>query len=218
MGEKVKKAARSQYYAFIMYQESAPENWKQILEAFHVAMLVSPLHRPGKSEPTEGEPEGVERKPHWHVMILYGSLKSEDQAQDISKAVNGTVAFRVASKEGYARYLCHLDNPEKEQFSLEDVTELSGVVYKDNIGCPYNRDTVIREMTDYIRDNGIFGFAAFSEYCKGHNDTWYRALTRDCTFFIKEYMQSAYWEMKNRIELQQMEQQARENGNPFDQN
>lgn len=207
MEQKVK---RSQYWAFIVYPESAPAEWIQILESRHIAMAISPLHHPGKSDPTPEEPEGIERKEHHHVMMFFGSLKSAGQAEEIAKSVNGTIPFRIESREGYARYLCHLDNPEKEQFDLDQVIELSGLVYRDNIGAPYNRTTVLREILDHVRTGGLFSFSDFVFWCADNNDTWFRALTSDCAYIVKEVMQSAYWTMKNRIELQQMTGAAKE--------
>lgn len=210
MADKVKRSERSAYYSFILYPgDSAPENWQEILDGYHVQMLISPLHEPGKSDPEPGEPDQVESKAHRHVLVMFGSLKTQEQVAKISAAVNGTLPFPVHSKEGLARYLCHLDQPQKQQFDINDVIELGGAVYRDNIGAPYNRSTVIREMTDYVRINGIFSLADFVEYCKNENDTWYRALISDSAYIMKEYMQSAYWTMKNRLELQQMTQQAK---------
>lgn len=223
MAAKSKAEARSLYYAFILYPESAPSNWTEILESYHVQMLISPEHHPGGA-PEPGEPEGVEKKVHRHVMILYGSTKSSKQAAEIAESVNGTLPFPVHSKEGYARYLCHLDNRDKEQFpDLAGVVELSGAVYRDNIGSPYNRATVIREMIEYIKINGLFSFSEFLDWCSENNDTWYRSLINDSTYVIKEYQKTMYWTMKNRLELQQMQQIAKDeyierkaaNENPF---
>lgn len=207
---KSKAEARSLYYAFILYPESAPSNWLQILDSYHVAMAISPLHHPGKSTAEPGEPEGIERKEHHHVMIFYGSTKTKKQAEEIAKSVNGTIPFPIHSKEGYARYLCHLDSPDKEQFDIDQVKQLGGLVYKDNIGVPYNRPTVIREMIKHIRSEGLFSFSYFVDWCATNNDTWFRSLISDCGYIIKEYMQSCYWEMKNQSELSAMQKEAQE--------
>lgn len=209
MDQKVKRTARSQYYSFIVYPESAPENWIQLLESYHIQMLISPLHEPGKSGSEPGEPEGNELKPHHHVLTMFGSLKTADQVSKITQAVNGTLPFAVHSREGYARYLCHLDQKDKQQFKLDQVIELGGAVYIDNIGIPYNRDTILREMQSYVRVECIYSLGDFMDWCAEHNATWYRALTSDSAYIMKEYMQSKYWTMKNRIELQQMQAQAR---------
>lgn len=105
-------AGRTRSYACVLYPESAPENWRDILSDFHIPCLISPLHD------KDVNPTGEKKKAHYHVLLLFDSVKSETQAREIFEAFGGVGCEKVNSVRGYARYLCHLDNPEKVQLLL----------------------------------------------------------------------------------------------------
>lgn len=206
------KSDRSLYYAFVIYPgDSAPENWLEILKAFRLNMFISPPHHPD-SDPVPGEPEGTAKKVHRHVMVYFDSVKSQKQASEISEAVNGTAAFAVHSKAGYTRYLCHLDNPEKEKLSPEDVITIGSIVYEDNCADSVNRKKVIWEMIVWCEENCIFSFRQLVEYAHNNNESWYSALTESCAYIMKEWLTSYYWEMKNKAELVALAGYVKENG------
>lgn len=60
MSEKIIKGRD---WAFIVYPESAPENWREILDDTHIRWIESPLHD------KDFNPDGTIKKPHWHVML-----------------------------------------------------------------------------------------------------------------------------------------------------
>ena len=64
------------------------------------------------------------KKPHYHVMIMYDSVKTIEQAREVLSAIGGVGVEIVNSVRGYARYLCHLDNPEKYQYDKGFVKSL----------------------------------------------------------------------------------------------
>ena len=47
---------RTRNYACIVYPESAPDNWKELLEDMHIPALISPLHN------QDTLPDGTARK------------------------------------------------------------------------------------------------------------------------------------------------------------
>ena len=56
-------------WAFVVYPESAPENWIEQLQLSGAQFTISPLH--DKDLNATGEP----KKAHWHVIAVYGSLQ-----------------------------------------------------------------------------------------------------------------------------------------------
>lgn len=101
---------RSSTWAFIVYPDSAPQDWKRILQLKVVASCVSPLHSP------DPDGSGEERKKHYHVMLQYDSLKSFEQVESLSKSINGCSPIIIDCPSKYYDYLIHKNNPEKEQF------------------------------------------------------------------------------------------------------
>ena len=61
---------RTRNFATVVYPESAPENWMDILNDYHVPAFVSPLHE------FDFNATGETKKAHYHVMVMYDNVKS----------------------------------------------------------------------------------------------------------------------------------------------
>ena len=99
-----------------------------------------------------------------------------------------------------ARYLCHMDNPEKKQYSPDDVICLGGADYVNCVATAADLDRVITDMEQWCDDQGIVSYAALCRYARKHRPDWSRALRYRCTVHMKAYLQSAQWEVKNGIQ------------------
>ena len=115
-GENLKDS-RVRNYATVVYPESAPENWQEILSGHFVPCFVSPLH--DKDE----NPGGESKKPHYHVILMFDGKKTVEQAKEIFDSIGGVGCEVVKSIRGYSRYLCHLDNPEKAQYEPSEMQD-----------------------------------------------------------------------------------------------
>lgn len=181
---------RSNYYACLVYEDSAPNNWQLILADLHVPCFISPYHD------SDINADGTPKKPHWHVMFLFDSLKTRKQAETLFKMINGVGVEFILSKRGYARYLCHLDNPEKFQYPVEHVQAFSGADYFSIIDVVTDRYQAISEMQEFIDKNHVISYAQFSRYCRKFKFPWFRCLCDNGTFVISEYIRSRAWEIK----------------------
>lgn len=56
---------KKRYWAFVLYPESAPEDWKEILQMTGLSCCVSPLHD------KDINPTGEPKKAHYHVILCY---------------------------------------------------------------------------------------------------------------------------------------------------
>lgn len=179
---------RLRNFATVVYPESAPENWLEVLDGLHVPAFVSPLHN------QDINPDGSPKKPHWHVLIMFAGVKTKEQAQAVIDAIGGVGCESVSTVRGYARYLVHADNPEKAQYSKSDVRAFSGADYDAITHLPTDDVKMVREMMEYIRVNQITSFAQFADVCAVDHEEWFRALVTKSTYFIKEYIKSLVWE------------------------
>lgn len=147
---------RYRLWCWIVYPDSAPINWKQILIQYHVAFSVSPLH-----EPDLNNIDVNEHKPHYHVFMQFDNKKSFEQVNLISSVCNGTRPFNVQSGTGYFKYMAHVGYPEKQQFKngLDDIEcycnfdrdKYSGLTEKE-------KDSKYKEIYRFIDDNDITEF------------------------------------------------------------
>ena len=124
---KIKKNSaiddRKRDYACVVYPDSAKKDWISIIADLKVPVFISPLHD------QDVNPDGELKKPHYHVMFMFEGKKSEDQFDFIKSLFGGVGNELILSRKGYARYLCHLDNPEKAQYHISEVISLCGANY-----------------------------------------------------------------------------------------
>lgn len=180
--------SRARAWASVVYPESMPENFFDIIGEMKVPVLVSPLHD------KDINPTGEEKKAHYHVLMYFEGKKSLSQVSELTSSFGGVGCEKVASLRGYARYLCHLDNPEKHQYSVEEVRAFGGIDYMSTIGLPTDRYKAIGEMMDFIDEQGITSYAKLLRYSRNNRFDWFRILCDNSTYTIKEYLKSITWE------------------------
>ena len=189
MAEKI-STTRYRNFACVVYPDSAPDDWKDILAAHIVPTFISPLHD------KDTNPNGEPKKPHYHVMIMFEGKKSPEQVAEIFGSFGGVGLEIVKSIRGYARYLCHLDNPEKAQYNQGDVISLAGADYVSTIGLAIDKYKAIGEMLDYCEENNIISYADLLCYCRENRFDWFRVLCDNGTFVVMEYLKSRSWELR----------------------
>ena len=185
-----KQVAKTRGYACVIYTDSAPHNWREILVETHIPALISPYHD------RDLNADGAPKKPHYHVMIIFDGPRTHEQAEKILTqigAANGEVKS-LNSITGYARYLCHLDNPDKVQYDQSEVIALAGAEYDAYINRSEDRQQALREIQEFIDKYAIYSFAALQRYARLNNKVWFRHLNDTCTYSVKEYLKTAYWE------------------------
>lgn len=191
MADGISKDNRKRNYAFLVAQESAPDDWQDILASEHVPALISPLHC------DDVNPDGSKKYPHWHVMLMFKGKKSLDQVKAIANkcgAINGYVQV-VEDTRGYARYLIHMDNPEKAQYDIGEVTALGGADYLGMIGTAADTDTALGQMMDWCIEQGCYSFYRLSLYARANRPDWFRVITSSRTVFLTAWLKSMHWEV-----------------------
>lgn len=184
---------RVRNFATVVYPESAPDDWKEILTQFHIPAFISPLHD------KDTNPDGETKKAHFHVLLCWESPRTVDQAKAVIEKFGGVGCEGVNSLRGYARYLCHLDNPEKFQYDTEEVVSLCGADYHSAIGLPTDKYKVVRDMILWCKENQVDSYAELLEYSSECRPDWFRALCDSCTIVMKEYLKSVTWTENKRF-------------------
>lgn len=182
---------RFRNFATVVYPESAPEDWLSQLAELCIPAFVSPLHDSDKN------PTGEDKKPHFHVMFMFDSVKTREQAEDVISTIGGVGCELVQSIRGYARYLCHLDNPDKAQYEVENVRSFGGADYTSVIGLAVDRYKAIKEMMNFCKDNDIHSYAVLCDWCSENRMDWFRLLCDNASYVIKEYIKSLKWSNKD---------------------
>lgn len=181
---------RARNYATVVYPDSAPADWQEILSDQHIPAFISPIHD------KDINPYGEDKKAHYHVMVMYEGKKSFSQVSEVFGLIGGVGCEKINSIRGYARYLCHLDNPEKVQYDISQVRALCGADYQATIGLATDKYKAIKEMIEFCKTNNIISYAVLLEYCSEERMDWFRVLCDCGTIVIKEYLKSRAWTSK----------------------
>lgn len=185
---------RTRNYGTIVYQESAPPDWLSIAADFKIPMFVSPLHKDDVDENT-----GELKKPHWHVMIMFDSVKTREQAAELFDQIGGVGVEVVQVLRSYARYLCHLDQPDKAQYSVDDVRCFGGADYITLIGMATDKYKAIGEMLDYLDLHTDMTYYELLMYARQERFDWFRILCDSGTYVIKECIKSRKYDMQHKF-------------------
>ena len=177
---------RTRNFATIVYPDSAPEKWQSILAEQCIPAFISPLHK-------DLNPDDSEKKPHYHVMLMFESMKTDEQAKDVFDKINGVGLTRVQSLRGYARYLTHMDDPSKKQYSAEDVISMCGADYSIAIGLPTDKYKAIGEMIDWCIEYGVVSYSELIVYARENKFDWFRVLCDSGTVVITQFLKSQHW-------------------------
>lgn len=190
-----KKDDRGRVWTFVFYPDSAPENWQEIIDSWKVEAYVSPLH----DKDLNGDNE--EKKPHWHLVLVFSGNKSADQIQTLSDQLSKTKIVsqknKVADKRIMVRYLVHYDNPEKFQYEIDDILEFCGADKLGFFSGEKEDDTAVREMMAWAREQGVTSFAVLSEYAAAEKPEWFRVLVSRRSYFMDKYLKSLAYELSH---------------------
>lgn len=178
---------RTRNFASVVYPESAPENWLDILNEMHIPAFISPLHD------SDINPDGEIKKAHYHIMIMFDAVKTREQAKVVFDSIGAVGSETIQSQRGYARYLCHLDNPEKTQYDIADVKALYGADYNATISLVTDKYKAIGEMIDFCEENAVISFSDLLVYARRNRFDWFRVLSDSGSVVMREYLKSKSW-------------------------
>lgn len=150
-----KNDVKKRNWAFVVYPESAPEDWRERLQKSGLQCAISPLHD------KDANPDGEPKKPHYHVILVYGSPTTYNNVKALTNGQLGqTVPQPLEQVRGYYRYLTHADNPEKAQYSAGDIQLINGFDIRDFVEMTKSEvSKYCRELLTFIRDNDIMEYA-----------------------------------------------------------
>lgn len=100
------------------------------------------------------------------------------------------IIIQLESPRGMARYLIHLDNPDKAQYSPKDVLAFNGTEW-EKIAIPTDDRQEAMSVTNLVDDNGIRGYFDLLKLCEQKHPELLEFATRQ-TVFCREAIWS-YW-------------------------
>lgn len=180
------KDTRTRNWSFIQYDDSSPENWRDLLDEFKVPWCESPLHD------SDINPDGTKKKNHRHIVISFAGNKAYSQVKEISAVVSNVSPQPVSNMKGMIRYLAHLDNPEKHQYNVGQII----------CHCGFDKEIYLKQSSSdlrvnlksifkFIRESDIQSYSDLVDYIiENELDDWFDVVTMRNTIAVKEYIKS----------------------------
>lgn len=188
---------KNRYWAFVLYLESAPEDWKDKLQLTGLPICLSPYHD------KDLNPDGTPKKPHYHVILCFGGPTTFNNVKTITDSLNQPIPIPLQQVKGYYRYLTHMDNPEKAQYSEKDIQYLNGFNIDDYIDLTYSQvNTVCVYLQQLVIDNTITEYADLLDYLLQHEMYTELEVARNHTILFNAYISSKRNKIKNEIKSQ----------------
>ena len=187
MKDEMSTSKRERYmnWNIIVYPESSPADWRDIINETHIEWVCSPLHD------RDIDPTGETKKPHWHVTLLYPSLKAHWQVEELTSLINTPIPVKCLSVSGSIRYMVHKDNPDKAQYEWSDIVCYGGADLS-SLCAPTSSERlqIQADIIAYIQTAGITEYKDIVDYAMVTNREWLNVLLNYSTISINAYIRS----------------------------
>lgn len=183
--ENVMQKVKKRNWAFVIYPESLPTNWLDILRTSGLSISISPLH--DKDVNADGTP----KKPHYHVIAVYGSPTTFNNVKTLTDKLNAPHPIALDQVRGYYRYLTHKDNPEKFQYDEKDIQHLNGFSILDFVELTKAEvNNIKRKLQHLIRELKILEYSDLMDYADEHLTQQEYDVASNNTYFFHTYISS----------------------------
>lgn len=184
-------------WAFVVYPESLPSNWEEIITETGLPMAFSPLHD------KDTNPGGEVKKAHYHVICYYENPTTIRAVKEyVTDKLNGTIPIKLESMVGMYRYHLHLDNPEKYQYDDRDRRFFNGFdVNKVNALTYTEISKILRQVQQFIIENKIIEYADLLDILLDNELFTMWDVSRNHTLLLNTYITSRRYKTKTEKQL-----------------
>lgn len=179
------KNVKKRNWAFVLYPESAPADWKEQLQLSGLMGAISPLHD------KDINPTGEPKKAHYHVILTYSGPTSYNVVKALTDSLNQPIPQALEQVRGYYRYLTHKDNPEKAQYDEREIKTINGFNIADFSELTRSEITQIKKSLQLlIRQCGITEYAELMDYLQDKEMNVEYEVASNNTYFFDKYIAS----------------------------
>lgn len=187
---------RYRSYNWIMYTESLPPDWMDILDSLHVPIICA-VH--GKDRWTESDERknpnhkaGELKKEHIHGMALFEGKKSAKQMLEMLAPLGVVYVEPTHNVQSFTRYMLHMDNPEKAQYEKDCMFTFGGAVADFSRTIPQSEiQAIMSEICDFIRENNVIEFFELWCYARDNEPDWFTVLNNGKAYVVSQAIKSS---------------------------
>lgn len=172
-------------WAFVLYPESAPSDWREQLQSTGLQCAISPLHE------FDTNPTGECKKAHYHIILAYSGPTSYRVVKSLCDKLNCPIPQPLEQIKGMYRYLTHKDNPEKFQYDEKDITTINGFNIADFCTLTVSdEDAMYSSLEDIVLSNSIKEPVDLMFFLKKNDYCTELSFYRRHSFYINEIIKS----------------------------
>lgn len=180
----------------VVYPESAPEDWKEILKLKGVTFAVSPLHDKDIDDEVGGKP----KKPHYHIILCYGSPTTYNNVKALMDELNQPIPIALESVRGYYRYFTHKDNPDKYQYDEKGIETYNGFDVTDVLN-NFEVFRCLKMIQEFIIEYNILEYSELMDDLLDHDEMELWNVACSHTTFLNAYIKSKKHLLKEANEM-----------------
>lgn len=185
MGKVNNTKVKKRYWAFVLYPESAPDDWVEQLQRSGLQGEISPLHD------KDIDPTGEPKKPHYHIILCYGNPTTYNNVKSLTDRLGQPIPIPLDSVRGMDRYLTHMDNPDKYQYDRADVRPFGGFNILDFVELSQSERLALKvKVMDIVREAGITEYADLLELLRDSEMMAELETAMSNTLLFKGYIES----------------------------
>lgn len=199
-GQLTSGRPRSKNYTLVVYPDDLPtamqtnDAWIDAFRNLGHKLVVSPYHD------KDVNPDGSKKKPHYHILLQGGThwVKFEELRDLVKNDFNGkgvAVPQKCSNSDGLKRYMTHIDNPDKYQYSKDDIRCFNGAdvetAYKISEA---GKKLAIYDILQFVQEHEeISDFYQLLDYAMGlkadGDSTWFDILLSN-SWIVERYISS----------------------------
>lgn len=185
---------KARHFTFLIYPESAPDDWKQKLQETDLPIAISPLHDKDQREikdPFELTDEETElynrgmlfKKPHYHCIVVYSNTVTADAVrdrlrralEDDKKEILNKVQIIKKGIESTYKYLTHESITATEQnkykYDKADIVHLNNFdIDRYIVLDAHDKEDMLDTILGVIDANGLENHKQLSRYMAEHGE------------------------------------------------
>lgn len=184
------KSIKKRNWAFVLYPESAPDNWRELLQQSGLPAVISPLHDKDK------DPTGEPKKAHYHIILTYPGPTTFNAVRAFTDSLKQPIPQPLESVQGYYRYLTHEDNPDKYQYDKSDIVPINGFDVHDYIEISKTEAMkILKDIQNVILTVDIREYSDLLDYLIEVNQDWWQVAVSH-TMMLNAYLKSRRYKLQ----------------------
>lgn len=190
-------------WTIVVYPESLPQNWIDILQGTGLPIAISPLHD------RDVNPDGLPKKPHYHLILCYEGPTTYNVVNALAKKLNAPSPKFIEAVRGLYRYFTHQDNPEKAQYNAKDIRCLNGFCIADFVELTKAEVLQIKkDLISLIKQQDFHEYSEFVDYTLFNLSDNEFDVACNHTIFFDRYLSSRRYADKDKVQQDKQKSMA----------